>query len=216
MNSVSPQEHKGHPPCSINRLTMDPTRISLSIFGPAPGRKRYSRCGCLCFPRRQKHARSTFTVLHCAFTLINTHTHHLSFRQPNIHKTTRQSHALFLSLPKSSLLPRTLPNFHPPTMERMQCVFNMNMDPIETHEDYPKYARSTTKPVVRARHIIDRGVISRQPCSTCVELGQDCYRLESTFSKCAYCTSKDRKRELCHLPGQEASSSPERRKRRKM
>ena len=27
---------------------------------------------------------------------------------------------------------------------------------------------------------------------------------EGTFSKCAYCTSKDKKRELCHLPGQES------------
>lgn len=32
----------------------------------------------------------------------------------------------------------------------------------------------------------------------------------------AFCTSKDKKRELCHLPGQDASPAPERRKRRKM
>lgn len=104
-------------------------------------------------------------------------------------------------------------------MQPMQSIFNSRMEPIQTHEDYPKYARSETKPVVRARHIIDRGVISDRPCSTCVDLGQDCYRWEGTFSKCAYCTSKDKKKELCHLPGQEvaaAASSQERRKRRKM
>ncbi|KAF6227102.1 hypothetical protein HO133_008543 [Letharia lupina] len=101
-------------------------------------------------------------------------------------------------------------------MQQMQTTFNLHMEPIKTHEDYPKYARSETKPVVRARHIVDQGDISDHPCTACVELEQDCYRWEGTFSKCAYCTSKDKKREFCHLPGQEASSVPERRKRRKI
>ncbi|KAF6232030.1 hypothetical protein HO173_009867 [Letharia columbiana] len=101
-------------------------------------------------------------------------------------------------------------------MQQMQTTFNVRMEPIKTHEDYPKYARSETKPVVRARHIVDQGDISDHPCTACVELEQDCYRWEGTFSKCAYCTSKDKKREFCHLPGQEASSVPERRKRRKI
>lgn len=96
------------------------------------------------------------------------------------------------------------------------------MEPVPTHGDYPKYARSGTKPVVRARHIIDRGDVSDRPCAACVALGQACYRWEGTFSKCAYCTSKDRKRELCRLPGQEEEeeegkvAAPGRRKRRKM
>lgn len=98
----------------------------------------------------------------------------------------------------------------------MQTVFNLRMEPIQTHDDYPKYARSETKPVVRARQIIDQGAISDQPCSACVDLEQDCYRWEGNFSKCAYCTSKDKNREFCHLPGQEASPAPERRKRRKI
>ena len=101
-------------------------------------------------------------------------------------------------------------------MQQMQCIFNSRMQPIATREEYPKYARSGTMPVVRARQIIDQGVISDHPCSTCVELKQDCYRWEGTFSKCAYCTSKDRKRELCHVTGQEALPAQARRKRRKI
>ena len=102
-------------------------------------------------------------------------------------------------------------------MQQMQSVFNLRMEPIQTRDHYPKYARSATKPVVRARHIIDQGAVSDHPCSVCVDLGQDCYRWEAgNFSKCAYCTSKDKKRELCHLPGREAPPGPERRKRRRM
>lgn len=101
-------------------------------------------------------------------------------------------------------------------MQPVQSVFNMRMEPIQRHEEYPKYARSNTKPVIRARNIIDQGHISDTPCSVCVDLDIDCYRWEGSFSKCAYCTSKDKKRELCHLPGQDASALSERRKRRKM
>ena len=89
------------------------------------------------------------------------------------------------------------------------------MEPIQTHEEYPTYARSNTKPVVRSRHIIDNGAISKHPCSTCLELEQDCFRWEGAYGKCAYCTSKDKRQELCHLPGQEASPSPERRRKRR-
>ena len=45
----------------------------------------------------------------------------------------------------------------------MLQVFNSQMEPIKTHEEYPKYARSETKPVIRARLIIDNGVISNHP-----------------------------------------------------
>lgn len=98
----------------------------------------------------------------------------------------------------------------------MQNIFNSRMERIQSHDEYPKYARSETKPVVRARNIIDQGLISDKPCTVCMELGQDCYRWEGTFSKCAYCTSKDKKRELCHVPQQEVLPAPEKRKRRKM
>ena len=101
-------------------------------------------------------------------------------------------------------------------MEPMQTVFNSRMEAITSNENYPKYARSDTKPVVRARQIIDKGHISDQPCSCCVDLKQHCYRFEESFSKCAYCTSKDKKKEFCHLPGREGSPAPERRKRRKI
>ena len=104
------------------------------------------------------------------------------------------------------------------TMQAMQQVFTSNMQPIQTYSNYPRYARSETKPVIRARQIIDHGIISEHPCSTCVELGENCYRWEGTFSKCAYCTSKDRRKDMCHLPGQEVrvEAVAERRKRRKM
>ncbi len=104
----------------------------------------------------------------------------------------------------------------PHTMQPMQAIFTSRMEPIQSHAEYPKYARSETKPVVRARHIIDQQIIRDRPCSNCVELKQDCYRWEGTFSKCAYCTAKDKNKEQCHLPGQVASPGPERRKRRKI
>ena len=137
----------------------------------------------------------------------------LFFRQPCAHSTVSTAH---ITKPSISYFPDQAHEKRMPTMQQMQTTFNLHMEPIKTHEDYPKYARSETKPVVRARHIVDQGDISDHPCTACVELEQDCYRWEGTFSKCAYCTSKDKKREFCHLPGQEASSVPERRKRRKM
>ena len=100
--------------------------------------------------------------------------------------------------------------------QKMQAIFNTRMEPIQSYEDYPKYARSETKPGIRARTIIDEGIISDNPCSKCLEQGLDCYRLETKFTRCAYCTAKDRKKEFCHSPGQEAAPAPERRKRRKI
>lgn len=133
------------------------------------------------------------------------------FVNPRAHSTISTAQ----TEPRISYFPKSGPH-KTSTMQHMQSVFNMRMEPIQTHDDYPKYARSETKPVIRARNIIDQGVISDQPCSACVELEQDCYRWEGTFSKCAYCTSKDKNREFCHLPGQEASPAPEKRKRRKL
>ena len=92
MKSVSPREHKGHLPCSINRSTMDPTWISLSMVDWARNPAARGLVGAvhLCFPRRQKHARSTFTEASTVrFSTRSTQTHTLThdlFQQPNIHQ----------------------------------------------------------------------------------------------------------------------------------
>ena len=222
MNSVSPQEHKGHgllvqsTASELLCLYLGPSPTTRGLVGAvvfvSPGDKSMRT------PRLQSPPVRLLTLLdqhpHYPFpdnqiyTKIKTNSTSTHIPHPHTH-----TFSLFLCQIQP---PFFSPTLMPPTMEQMQGVFDLNMNPIATHDGYPRYARSETKPVVRARHIIDMGAVSDRPCSACVELGQDCYRWEEgRFGKCAYCTSKDRKKELCCLPGLEAEA-PEGPKRRKM
>lgn len=184
-------KHESTKPCPCSSmLTM--TIEALSILG-RPGRKAYSHQ--IVFVSSRNKSATRFP--RSPSTLVPHSTNSTAYTKPF----------------DITLSPTPKKNMS--AMQKMQGIFNSRMEPIESHEDYPKYARSATKPVARARQIIDNGIISDHPCSTCVDLKQDCYRWEGTFSKCAYCTGKDKKKEFCHLPGQEALQQ-ERRKRRKM
>ena len=97
----------------------------------------------------------------------------------------------------------------------MQSTFTSNMEPVDTHDGYPKYARRRTEPGRRARTILDKGTASSREdsCTRCLGFNQDCYRY-GAFSKCAFCTAEGKNYGECHLKGE--PEVPSARKRRKL